>query len=89
MDILDKHMVMRMNNIIIEGFSVKDSPVEYKLYKQRINANQGIFFYNIIKTSNKEIWTIMAKRKTCTYIYSFNSVTKELILKGERKNACA
>lgn len=88
MDILDKHIVMRLNNTIIAGFDVKDSPVAYKLYKQRINANYGIFFYNIMKTSNKEVWTIMAKRKTHTYIYSFNSVTKELILKGERRNAC-
>lgn len=89
MDILDKHIVLKLHNTIIQGFDVKDSPVAYKMYKQRINSTYGIFFYNIMKTSNKEIWTIMAKRKACTYIYSFNSVTKELILKGERRNACA
>lgn len=87
MDILDKHIVFKLNSIIINGFDKKDKPKEYKDYKQYLNNSYGIFFYNIIKTSNKEIWTIMAKRKCCTYIYSFNSTTKELILKGERKNA--
>ena len=54
-----------------------------------INSNYGIFFYNIMKTTNNKVWTIMAKRKSCTYVYSFNSTTKELTLKGERRNACA
>lgn len=89
MDILDKHMVLKLHNLIIEGFDVKDNPMQFKLYKQKINSSFGIFFYNIIKTANKEVWTIMAKRKTYTYIYSFNSTTRELTLKGERRNACA
>ena len=89
MDILDKHMVLRLNSLMIAGFEVKDNPMQFKLYKQSMNSNYGIFFYNIMKTANKEVWTIMAKRKTYTYIYSFNSTTKELTLKGERRNACA
>lgn len=88
MDVLDKHMVLKLKNLIIEGFNVKDYPVKFKSYKQKINSSYGIFFYNIIKTANKEMWTIIAKRKSYTYIYSFNSTTQELILKGERKNAC-
>lgn len=89
MDILDKHIVLRLNNVIINGFEKKDNPKEYRDYKQMINSNYGIFFYNIMKTTNNKVWTIMAKRKSCTYVYSFNSTTKELTLKGERRNACA
>lgn len=88
MDILDKHIVLRLNNVIINGFEKKDNPKEYRDYKQMINSNYGIFFYNIMKTTNNKVWTIMAKRKSCTYVYSFNSTTKELTLKGERRNAC-
>lgn len=87
MNVLDKHTVLRLRTTIIQGFEVKDSPIEFKKYKQRISTNYGIFFYNIMKTTNKEMWTIMAKRSTSTYIYSFNSDTKELKLKGERKHA--
>jgi len=88
MNVLDKHTVLKFKTTIIEGFEVKDNPIEFKKYKQKINIDHGIFFYNIMKTTNKKVWTIMAKRKTSTYIYSFNSETKELKLKGERKNAC-
>ena len=75
--------------ISIQPFEKKDNPKEYRDYKQMINSNYGIFFYNIMKTTNNKVWTIMAKRKSCTYVYSFNSTTKELTLKGERRNACA
>lgn len=88
MNILDKHIILKLNKLLIEGFHAKDNPLEYKKYKQRLNLSYGIFFYNIMKTTNREIWTIMAKRKAYTYIYSYNSTTNELSLKGERKNAC-
>ena len=87
MNVLDKYIIRRMNNSIIEGFNCKNSPQQFAEYKRKINNEYGIFFYNIMKTNNRDVYTIMAKRKSATYRYSLNISTKELILKGERRNA--
>lgn len=87
MNVLDKYILRRMNDSIINGFEYKSNPTQFAEYKRRLNNEFGIFFYNIMKTSNNKVFTVMVKRKTATYIYSLNIETKELILKGERKNA--
>ena len=87
MNVLDKYIIRRMNMVLMEGLEHKNCPSRFSEYKRRLNNEYGIFFYNIMKTNDKNVYTIMAKRKNATYIYSLNIETKELTLKGERKNA--
>lgn len=86
MNVLSKFIIKKMNTTIKLGIALKDKPVLFRDFKQQINKSFGIFFINYIKTKDSNIYTVMTKRKDNTYIYTYNVITDELILKGERKN---
>lgn len=86
MNVLDKHIMYKLNNIIIDGYYKSKNIIEYKNYKQKINNDYNIYYFNVIKTKEKNKYNIMIKRRNYTYIYSFNSSDNKILLIGERKN---
>lgn len=86
MNIIDKFIVRQLEKLIKDGVEIRNDPPRFREYKQILNNKFGIFFYNVMKTNDRDVFTIMAKRKTATYIYSYNITTNDLILKGERRN---
>lgn len=86
MNILDKFIELNIRRIIREARTIMNVPTEYSEFKKFIKKEHGIYFINFMALKDNK-YTVMAKRKTYTYIYLYNTKTDELILKGERKNA--
>ena len=86
MNVLNKFIIKNMNSTIKLGLAIKNNPIQFRDFKQKINEAYGIFFINYIKTKDSNIYTVMTKRKNYTFIYTYNISDDELILKGERKN---
>lgn len=86
MNIFDKFAIKKIDDMIREAFSRKHNVGLLSKYKKEINDEYGIFFLNFIANKSNDEVTVMVKRKTSTYIYSYNYKTDTVILKGERKN---
>lgn len=87
MNVLNNFIIRKMDTMIKLGCTLKENPMMFRDFKQKINNVYGIFFINYIKTKDSNIYTVMTKRNNYSYVYTYNIVTDELILKGERKNA--
>lgn len=89
MDIIDKLSEYKMTEIILS--LIKDKSLTSKNHKEveqaksYLRANCGIIYINVMKSINN-VYQVMARTKTTTLVYEYNSITEELIIKGERRN---
>lgn len=89
MDIIIKFMEYRIKDDIFKFLTNRDlMSKDHRVVesaKKQLRSNCGVIFINVMKPDNG-IYKVMAKTKTTTLVYEYNSNTEELIVKGDRKN---
>lgn len=89
MDIVEKLVRFRIkDNILILLNNGRLTSTDYNIVvaaKKELRVNNGVIFINVM-AQEKGIRKIMVKTKIMTLVYEYRSLTKELIIKGERVN---